>query len=73
VKNGGWGFLFSLKTAVAEPECTKQAETRLAGFPTILGAGRFNLRATRAGLPEPPNAGERHPEVMSAMNSTEHG
>jgi hypothetical protein len=39
------GLLFSLKTAVAKPECSKQSETRLAGFPTILGACRFNLRA----------------------------
>jgi hypothetical protein len=39
------GLFFSLKAAVAGPQCSKQAETRLAGFPTILRAGRFNLRA----------------------------
>jgi hypothetical protein len=32
VKIGGWGLLFSLKTAVAGLQCSKQAETRLAGL-----------------------------------------
>jgi len=34
------GLFFSLKAAVAGPQCSKQAETRLAGIPTILRAGR---------------------------------
>jgi hypothetical protein len=34
-----------VKGGVALPECSTQAETQLGGFPTILMAGRFNLRA----------------------------
>jgi len=33
------GLFFSLKVAVAGPQCSKQAETRLAGSPKILRAG----------------------------------
>ena len=35
------GLFVPLKTGVAGPECSKQGETRLAGFPTILRTGRL--------------------------------
>jgi len=41
------GAFVLVKGGVASPECSTQAETRLAGFPTILGAGHPNLRAPR--------------------------
>jgi len=41
------GLFFSLKAAVAGPQCSKQAEMRLAGIPTILRARRLNVRAPR--------------------------
>jgi len=40
------GLFFSLKTPSWGPECSKQAEMRPAGFPTILGAGRSCWSAT---------------------------
>jgi hypothetical protein len=41
---GDWrlGLLFSLKTVVAGPECSKQAETRLASFHTIFRNARLS-------------------------------